>query len=123
MTIESKRILVIDDEKEFCFLLAEYFTEKGYSVGLAYDGEDGIAKTKSFEPDIIILDMRMPVIDGPQVINQVRKFCNALIICVSAIKAQETIDECLKLGASEYIFIPINLEELERATESTFKRR
>ena len=121
MTAESKRILIIDDEKEICSLSMEYFTEDGYTVEVAYDGEDGIAKVKSFEPDIIILDHRMPIMSGATVISKVREFSSTPIICVSAITNQATIDESMRLGANEYIFKPINLEELDRAIESALK--
>jgi two-component system, NtrC family, response regulator AtoC len=121
MTTKSHKILIIDDEKEICSLLTEYFTEDGYTVEVAYDGEDGIAKVKTFEPDIIILDHRMPIMDGAAVISKVREFSSTPIICVSAVTNKETIDECLKLGATEYMFKPIDLEELDRAIESALK--
>jgi two-component system, NtrC family, response regulator AtoC len=121
MTTKSHKILIIDDEKEICSLLTEYFTEDGYTVEVAYDGEGGIAKVKSFEPDIIILDHRMPIMDGAAVISKVREFSSTPIICVSAVTNKETIDECLKLGATEYMFKPIDLEELDRAIESALK--
>ena len=121
MTTKSHKILIVDDEKEICSLLTEYFTEDGYTVEVAYDGQDGIAKVKTFEPDIIILDHRMPIMDGAAVISKVREFSSTPIICVSAVTNKETIDECLKLGATEYMFKPINLEELDRAIESALK--
>ena len=121
MTTKSHKILIVDDEKEICSLLTEYFTEDGYTVEVAYDGEGGIAKVKSFEPDIIILDHRMPIMDGAAVISKVREFSSTPIICVSAVTNKETIDECLKLGATEYMFKPIDLEELDRAIESALK--
>ena len=123
MTTKSHKILIVDDEKEICSLLTEYFTEDGYTVEVAYDGEGGIAKVKSFEPDIIILDHRMPIMDGAAVISKVREFSSTPIICVSAVTNKETIDECLKLGATEYMFKPIDLEELDRAIESALKAK
>ena len=119
--MKKLKILIIDDEKELCSLLTEYFTEDGYTVEVAYDGEDGIAKVKTFEPGIIILDHRMPIMGGSQVISKVREFCSIPIICVSGITDQEIIDECLRLGATEYRVKPINLEELDRAIESALK--
>ncbi len=103
--------------------MTEYFTEDGYTVEVAYDGEGGIAKVKSFEPDIIILDHRMPIMDGAAVISKVREFSSTPIICVSAVTNKETIDECLKLGATEYMFKPIDLEKLDRAIESALKAK
>jgi two-component system response regulator VicR len=119
--MKETKILVIDDEKELCSLLTEYLSEEGYVVAVAYDGEDGIAKTKSFKPDIIILDHRMPVMDGAGVIKKVREFCSTPIVCVSAITNQETIDECLRLGATEYMLKPIDLEQLHLTIKSSLE--
>ena len=94
------KILIVDDEKEFCSLLKEYFSEKGFIVECAYDGAEGIAKVKAFKPDVIVLDHRMPNLDGTDVIKNVRASCSTPILCVSAITNQEVINECMKLGAN-----------------------
>ena len=109
---QATKILIIDDEKELCSLLTNFFAEEGYVVEVSYDGEDGIAKAKSFEPDIIILDQRMPILGGSQVIKAVSKSFSTPIVCVSAFTDQATVDECLELGATKYLFKPIILEDL-----------
>ena len=109
---QATKILIIDDEKEICSLFKEFFMEEGCAVEVSYDGEDGIAKVKSFEPNIIIVDHRMPIMDGSQVIRTVRESFSTPIICVSAFTNQDSIDECLKLGANDYLAKPIILEDL-----------
>ncbi|MZH02733.1 MAG: response regulator [Nitrospinae bacterium] len=112
LNTRATKILIIDDEKELCSLLREYFSGEGYVVEVTYDGDSGITKAKSFEPDIIILDYRMPVTGGAQVIKAVRKSFSTPIICVSAVSSKKTVDECLQLGATKYIHKPIILEDL-----------
>lgn len=116
--INEKKILIIDDEKELCALLDEYFSEEGYLIDSAHDGQSGVEKVKTFKPDIILLDYRMPGWDGSKVLKMVREFSSSPIICVSAVTDQETIDECLRLGAISYMLKPINLDELSQAIRS-----
>lgn len=120
--MKEQKILIIDDEMELCSLLTEYFSEEEYVVEVSYDGMDGIEKTKSFAPDIILLDHRMPILDGSGVMKEIRAFSSVPIICISAVTNKETIDQCLRLGASEYIFKPINLEDLSQSIESALKK-
>ena len=119
--MESHKVLIIDDEKGFCSLLEEFLSEEGYSVDFAYDGEEGIKKTKTFAPDIILLDYRMPNMDGIQVIKKVREFCSTPIICVSAVASKEVIDECIRFGANRYLFKPIDLDDMLAGIESALK--
>jgi DNA-binding response OmpR family regulator len=120
--MKDQKILIIDDEKELCSLLKEYFSEEGYVVEVSYDGEGGISKVESFEPDVIILDHRMPNIGGFEVIKKVRETRSIPIICVSAVTSQEVVEECLRLGATKYIFKPINLEGLSQSIKSVLKK-
>jgi DNA-binding response OmpR family regulator len=121
MSFEAKKILVIDDEKELCSLLKEYFTGEGYAVECAHDGSEGIVKIQSFRPDIIILDHRMPVMDGATMLKKSRAICSAPIICISAIESKETLVEYLRLGVKKYLTKPIDLEELDQTIASTLK--
>jgi len=120
--MNKSKILIIDDEKELCSLLKEFYTEKGYSVDCSHDGQDGIVMVKKFEPDVILLDHRMPVMDGTEVLKKVSEFSSAPIICVSAVTDQKTVDECLNLGAHSYMFKPINLDDLDQAIQSALEK-
>ena len=106
------RILIIDDEKELCSILNEYLTEEGYIVDYSHDGQTGIEMIKSKQPDIIILDHRMPGWDGSLVLKKVREFSSVPILCVSAISDQKIVDDCLSLGANAYICKPVKLDDL-----------
>ncbi len=119
---KGHKILVIDDEKEFCSLLQEFFEGEGYAVEVSYDGEAGLEKARSFKPDIILLDIRMPHMNGTEALKKIKEFCSALVICVSAITNSEMVKECLNNGATAYIFKPIDLNDLKLEIESALKK-
>jgi DNA-binding response OmpR family regulator len=110
--MQPSRILIIDDEKEICSLLKEYFESENYVVSCAHNGLDGIETQKLFKASIILLDMRMPGISGIETLIVLKKLGPANVICVSAVTEINIAEECLKNGASAYIFKPINLEDL-----------
>ena len=120
MTITQK-ILVIDDEKEFCSLLKEFFEDEDYTVNCSHDGLDGVEKVKSFAPSIILLDMRMPGMGGIEALIKIKALTTASVHCVSAVVNNDIVEECLKNGASSYIFKPIVLEDLIQTIKSTTK--
>ena len=65
-------ILLIDDDKDFCGLASAHFSGQGYTVALAHSGKDGLAKTLSIRPDIILLDIMMPDINGIEVLRELQ---------------------------------------------------
>ncbi|MFT4579579.1 MAG: DNA-binding response OmpR family regulator [Nitrospinales bacterium] len=121
MSFEAKKILVIDDEKELCSLLKEFFLGEGYAVECAHDGSEGIVKIQTFNPDIIILDHRMPVMDGPTMLKQAKAICSAPVICISALESKDTPIEYLRLGVKKFLTKPLDLEELSQAIVSTLE--
>jgi DNA-binding response OmpR family regulator len=121
MSFEAKKILLIDDEKELCSLLREFFTEEGYAVECAHDGVEGILKIQSFSPDVIILDHRMPVMDGTTMLKKTMGTCSAPVICISARESKDTLIEYLRLGVEKYLAKPLDLVELHQIITSTLK--
>jgi len=110
--MQATKILIIDDEKEICLLLTKYFESANFTVSCAYNGLDGVATQKIFKADIILLDMRMPGISGMEALIAIKNLGPVCVICVSAVKEIDIVEECLKNGASSYMFKPIILEEL-----------
>jgi len=68
--MQKPKTLIIDDEKEICSLLEEYFEEEGFTVSCSHDGLEGIEKVKSFDPSIILLDMRMLGMNGNEALKR-----------------------------------------------------
>ena len=96
------RVLVVDDDKNICELLRLYLEKEGYGVILAHDGEEAVVKFNALKPDIILLDIMLPGIDGWQVCREIRKKSNVPIIMITA--KVETFDKVLglELGADDY---------------------
>ena len=95
------RVLVVDDDKNICELLRLYLEKEGYGVILAHDGEEAVVKFNALKPDIILLDIMLPGIDGWQVCREIRKKSNVPIIMITA--KVETFDKVLglELGADD----------------------
>lgn len=110
--MKGKKILVIDDEKHIAEALKLNLKMLGHEVLLAANGLDGLISWKSFEPDLIIVDLMMPEVDGISVIKEVRKI--DLKIPVLVISAKDQVQEkirCLSLGVDDYLSKPFNLDE------------
>jgi len=123
MSFEAKKILLIDDEKELCSLLREFFTGEGYAMECAHDGVEGIIKIQSFNPDVIILDHRMPVMDGTTMLKKTMEICSAPVICISALESKDTLIEYLRLGVKNYLAKPLDLVELHQIITSTLEEK
>jgi DNA-binding response OmpR family regulator len=110
------RVLVVDDEPDSVELLQEFLTSKGYEVITASNGEEALRKIKEERPHLVLLDVRMPGMNGLDVLRKVREFDQEVgVIMVTAVNEEDTGREALKLGAFDYIVKPLNLEYLERS--------
>jgi DNA-binding response OmpR family regulator len=109
------RILVVDDEPDAVELLTEYLTMKGYTVITASNGEEALRKVKENRPHLVLLDIRMPKMDGIEVLKKVREIDNEVgIIMVTAVHEEEMGRRALELGAFDYITKPIDFRYLDR---------
>ena len=119
-----KKILVIDDLPENVFMLQDRLEHEGYEVLTAYDGEDGIDKAKTELPDLVLLDVMMPDINGLEVckilVND-EKTASIPIILVTAKTGAEDTKEGLDAGAFDYIKKPFNKIELLARVRSALK--
>jgi DNA-binding response OmpR family regulator len=111
----GKRLLVIDDEVDIGETVKIRLEVNGYSVNLAYDGLDGIAKAVKTMPDLILLDILMPQVDGFEVCRRLRKIPetqNIPIIMLTAIKSPESLQKAKEAGAQDYLVKPFENGEL-----------
>ena len=110
------RILIVDDEQSVREVLSEYFTEQGYSVESAGGGEEALALVERGTPDLVLLDVRMPGIDGVETLRRIRKIApDVSVIMVTANEDVALARETLKLGALDYVAKPFDFVYLERA--------
>jgi DNA-binding response OmpR family regulator len=112
----AKRILVVDDEPEVRQLMEHFLTQRGYEVYIAENGKLALAALETFTPDVVLLDMHMPVMDGLETLKRLAVRSPALpVIMVTVNDDMETTARLLQLGAADYVPKPFNLEYLEQA--------
>jgi len=122
MTTQSVKILVIDDEQSIRKLIEAYLKPEGYHVITAQDGLEGIKAAHTHKPDLIILDLMLPGIDGLEVLTQLRRESNVYVIMLTA-KAEET-DKIigLSIGADDYVTKPFSPRELVARVKAALRR-
>jgi len=109
-----KSILIIDDDPLIRKTLSSYLSKEGFEVVLAEDGEEGLQKYDECLPDLVILDIRLPDIDGLEVLRKIKeKTENASIIIMTAYDDMKTTVEAIKSGAFEYMVKPLDFVELD----------
>ena len=104
----NEKILVVDDDINICELLRLYLTKEGYQVTVANDGEEGLEKFNQVKPDMVLLDVMMPKMDGLEVCRRIRKAGNTPVMMLTA--KGETFDKVLglELGADDYMVKPFD---------------
>lgn len=110
----TNNILVVDDESDVRDLLSKFLTRRGYDVATAGDGEAAIEAIREYRPDIVLLDIRLPKIDGLSVLQRLRDESDEVaIITMSGNADEDTARKSLELGAADFITKPFNLPYLE----------
>ena len=118
----ASTVLVVDDEKNIVQLARLYLNKEGYQVESAYDGLEALKMAKSVRPDLIILDLMMPEMDGLEVCRELRKTSNVPIIMLTA--KGDDIDRIvgLEIGADDYMTKPFNPRELVARVKAVLRR-
>lgn len=107
-----KKVLVVDDDKNICELLKLYLQKEGFEVYFAYDGSEAVTVAKEKIPDIIVLDVMMPVINGWEACKLIRQFSDVPIIMLTALDTTENKVQGLNIGADDYIVKPFEPVEV-----------
>jgi len=118
--MKKGKILIIDDERSLLESFEMFLSEKGYIIECAINAQEGFNKSRLFRPDVIILDVRLPDMNGIDLIEKLKER-HCPIIIITAFHDMETTIKAVKSGAFEYIPKPIDVEELENAIEKAFK--
>lgn len=118
------KILVVDDEEGARELFNTILTDEGYEVTLANNGQDALSRMKSSTYDLVVTDIKMPGMDGLQLLQELRKTgCQADVIMVTAYGEVESYLKAMSLGAAEYINKPIRIKELKRIVQKVLTER
>ena len=118
----SNTILVVDDEKNIVQLARLYLGNEGFNVEEAYDGKQALEKARTVHPDLIVLDIMMPEMDGLTVCKELRKTSNVPVIIVTA--RDDDVDKIvgLEVGADDYVTKPFNPRELVARVKAVLRR-
>ncbi len=118
----NKKVLIVDDDTNICELLRLYLEKDGFDTVIANDGEAAIVKFNVEEPDIILLDIMLPKLDGWQVCRTIRKNSTVPIIMLTA--KGETFDKILglDLGADDYVTKPFDSKEVVARVKAVLRR-
>lgn len=109
------KLLVVDDETEICEFLKSFFEERSFQVTTVSNGELALAQVDLIMPQVVLLDIHMPGIDGMNVLKQIKaKYPDMKVIMVTALETREKIEEAMRHGADNYITKPLSLEYLEK---------
>ena len=116
------KVLIVDDDKNICDLLRLYLEKEGYSVILSLDGVEAVVKFNALKPDIVLLDVMLPGLDGWQVCREIRKKSNIPILMITA--KSDTFDKVLglELGADDYIVKPFDSKEVIARIKAVVRR-
>ncbi|MDO5402530.1 MAG: response regulator transcription factor [Eubacteriales bacterium] len=120
--VTKQRILVVDDDENIAELISLYLVKECYETKIVYDGESALEQNMIFKPNLILLDLMLPGIDGYQVCREIRKSSNVPIIMLSA--KGETFDKVLglELGADDYMIKPFETKELIARVKAVLRR-
>ena len=118
----NEKILVVDDDTNICELLRLYLTKEGYQVTVANDGEEGLEKFNQVKPDMVLLDVMMPKMDGLEVCRRIRRVSSVPILMITA--KDEDADRILGLdiGADDYIVKPFSPGEVMARIRAVLRR-
>jgi two-component system KDP operon response regulator KdpE len=118
----AEKILVIDDKKEMTWLLERALTEEGYDVEIAYNGQEGLRQAYASRPDLILLDVMMPGMDGWDMLRRLREFSDIPVIMLTAMGGEDDKVHGLDIGADDYVTKPFGMPELKARIRSALRR-
>ncbi|NLY71689.1 MAG: response regulator transcription factor [Clostridiales bacterium] len=120
--MDTKKILIIEDEKSISDIIKFNLQKEGFEVDMAYDGKSGLEKFSTCKPDLVLLDVMLPVIDGFEVCKKIRESSTIPILMLTA--KEEEVDKVLglELGADDYITKPFGMRELVARIKANIRR-
>ncbi len=122
--MEKIKILLVDDEKEFVETLSERIRMRDHKSDVALDGEEALKLMDDDLPDVVVLDLKMPGIDGMEVLRRIRSaYPNVQVIMLTGHGSDKDEKEARKLGAFEYLQKPVEIDTLMKKIKKAYKQK
>ncbi|TXH25438.1 MULTISPECIES: response regulator transcription factor [Mycolicibacterium] len=121
-TSAGYRALVVDDEEALAGVIASYLTREQFDVTVAHDGHDGVRLARDIDPDVVVLDLGLPGIDGVEVCRQLRTFSDAYVVMLTARDTEVDTIVGLSVGADDYMTKPFSPRELVARVRAMLRR-
>jgi two-component system response regulator VicR/two-component system response regulator MtrA/OmpR family response regulator RpaB len=119
---DRKTLMVVDDEPDTVTLLKHIFINAGFNVSGAYSGKEALSKFAEVNPNIVILDLLMPEMNGLQTLQEFHKISDVPVIILSAVDRKEEIVKMLHAGTDDYVTKPFNTDEIVARVNSVLRR-
>ncbi len=116
------RVLLVDDDETLVRLLSFALDQGGFEVALARNGAEAVSKTAETQPDLVILDIMMPVMDGWEACARIRELSDAPVVILSAKTTESDVVRGLELGADDYVKKPFGVQELLARLQALLRR-
>ncbi|MBC8287501.1 MAG: response regulator [Nitrospinae bacterium] len=124
MSLLYSKILIVDDEVEVCEALKEFFEDQQFIIAIAHDGEDALSKVDEFKPHCILLDIKMPYLNGIEALGMIEiKDKEVEVIMVTAVSNIKIAEECMRKGAFGYVTKPVDLDHLLKEVKGALEHR
>jgi two-component system, NtrC family, response regulator AtoC len=121
---KQKKVVAIDDEPEIGWLITRILEEEGYRALVTDNGREGLELIRRERPDVVLLDLRLPEMDGLEVLRRVREFDKEqMVIILSAFESFEVAVQAMKLGSYDFLTKPINVEEMKITLKNALNTR
>jgi len=118
------KVLIVDDEMDFANTLAQRLKMRNLKVGTAYDGEEALTRLKEDEPDVVVLDLRMPGMHGMEVLQEMRKgYPDIQVIVLTGHGTDKDKEETKKLGGFGFLNKPVDIDILEQKIKAAFNKK
>jgi len=122
--MKKLKVLLVDDEEQFVETLADRLEMRDLDATIAHDGEEALSAVKEQEPDVIVLDLKMPGLDGIEVLKRVRKaYPSVEVIILTGHGSEKDEEAARRLGAFDYVKKPVDLDTLVPRIRNAFKKR
>jgi two-component system KDP operon response regulator KdpE len=118
----AQRILIVDDASEMVQFLEAMLAREGYEVATANDAREGLRLAYSFRPDLVLLDVMMPDLDGWAMLGRLREFSDIPVILVTVLDGTDNIVQGLHSGADDYVTKPFKMNELKARVRAILRR-